>query len=377
MIDFFSQLWDLISFTQLKKSKKSIVFYSEGRDSWTHLRGLIEEFLKINEVDVCYISSEEDDPGLNLKNPNYRAFCMGSGHILNWLFLNIETNIMVMTMPDLNSFQLKQSKHNVHYVYVQHSLVSLHMAYRKGAFDNFNTIFCGGPHHIKEVRATEKKYNLHAKNLVKHGYSRLDSLIKVAQKNADSRTKEKTYILIAPSWGENGLIETLGKELVGNLLSAGYKVTLRPHPQTIKLSKVKVDEIRNLYGANESFNLETELAIEESLCSSDLMITDWSGASMDYSFGLKKAVLFLDLPKKINNPEYNEINIEPIEVTIRSKIGSVVSIDNFVDIHKAINKLLKDKNSNLEELRDENVFNIHKSDLVGAKELKKLFGKFQ
>ena len=143
----------------------------------------------------------------------------------------------------------------------------------------------------------------------------------------------------------------------------------------MKLNKVKVDEIGNLYGANESFNLETELAIEESLCSSDLMITDWSGASMDYSFGLKKPVLFLDLPKKINNSEYNEINIEPIEVTIRSKIGSVVSIENFVDIHKAINKLLKDKNPNLEELRDGNVFNIHKSDLVGAQELKKLFGK--
>jgi hypothetical protein len=81
------------------------------------------------------------------------------------------------------------------------------------------------------------------------------------------------------------------------------------------------------------------------------------------------------LPKKINNSEYNEINIEPIEVTIRSKIGSVVSIENFVDIHKAINKLLKDKNPNLEELRDGNVFNIHKSDLAGAQELKKLFGK--
>ena len=300
MIDFFSQLWDLISFTQLQKSKKSIVFYSEGRDSWTHLKGLIEEFLKINEVDVCYISSEEDDPGLNLKDSNYRAFCMGSGHMLNWLFLNIETNIMVMTMPDLNSFQLKQSKHNVHYVYVQHSLVSLHMAYRKGAFEHFQTIFCAGPHHKKELRAIEQTYNQPTKNIVEHGYSRLDSILELDCKHTakNKSIESPTHVLVAPSWGENGIVETIGCRLVDILLKDGFKVTLRLHPQTIKLANKKVQEIVNKHRTNPLFHLEEKISSYKSLYESSLMISDWSGAALDYALGFKKPVLFIDVPKK-------------------------------------------------------------------------------
>ena len=39
---------------------------------------------------------------------------------------------------------------------MQDSLVSLHTIYRDGAFDYFDTVFCGGPHHNKEVREIEK-----------------------------------------------------------------------------------------------------------------------------------------------------------------------------------------------------------------------------
>ena len=34
-------------------------------------------------------------------------FEIGEGHVRNWFFHNLETNIMVMTMPDLNTFQIE------------------------------------------------------------------------------------------------------------------------------------------------------------------------------------------------------------------------------------------------------------------------------
>jgi hypothetical protein len=34
------------------------------------------------------------------------------------------------------------------------------MAYRQGAFDWFDTVFCSGPHHVNEIRCIEEKYNL-------------------------------------------------------------------------------------------------------------------------------------------------------------------------------------------------------------------------
>ena len=46
--------------------------------------------------------------------------------------------------------------------------------------------------------------------------------------------------------------------------------------------------------------------------------------SLDYALGLKKPVIFIDVPKKINDPNYTQIKLEPIEIGIRDKIGIVV-----------------------------------------------------
>ena len=39
----------------------------------------------------------------------------------------------------------------------------------------------------------------------------------------------------------------------------------------------------------------------------DLMISDWSGVAFEFAFGLEKPVIFIDLPKKINNSDFNYI----------------------------------------------------------------------
>ena len=50
-------------------------------------------------------------------------------------------------------------------------------ALREGALDAFDTIFCTGPHVVREVRATEEVYGLPAKKLVEFGYPLADKLI--------------------------------------------------------------------------------------------------------------------------------------------------------------------------------------------------------
>ena len=130
-----------------------MVFYSEGRDYWSYLNGLIKCLIDDYNVHICYLSSSFDDPGIIYDKKNFNAYVIGDGHIRNWVFENLVADVMVMTTPDLHQYQLKRSVNKVHYIYVQHSLVSLHTIYRDGAFDYFDTIFCGGPHHNKEVRA--------------------------------------------------------------------------------------------------------------------------------------------------------------------------------------------------------------------------------
>ena len=239
-MNFLRHLRNLVQIMQLPEKFQNLTFYSEGESDWPHLKGLIEGILLNTDTSICYITSSPNDPGLSIQHPNLKSFQIDKSFIRNWLFENIKTDVLVMTMPDLNQFQVKLSKHTVHYVYIQHSLNSLHMAYRKGAFDYFDTVFCAGPHHIMEINAMEDYYNLPRKQIVKHGYGRLDSITEEESKrNRAKRLSARTKrILIAPSWGENAAIESgVAEVLIGKLIEQNFHVTLRPHPQTLNFTK--------------------------------------------------------------------------------------------------------------------------------------------
>jgi hypothetical protein len=350
----------LISFMQLPRSRKQIVFYSEGRASWEHLETLISDLLSSPDTPVCYITSGKDDPGLQIAHANYAAFLTDEGWVRNWLFENIDTDVMVMTMPDLDLYQVKRSHHPVHYIYAQHSLVSLHMAYRTGAFDHFDTILCSGPYHMREIKAMEEKYNLSKKKLIEHGYSRLFNIRDEGHKREglDTDKTSPKHVLIAPSWGPQGLIETVGSIIVNNLLDSGYKVTLRPHPQTVKFSKNKIDNILKRNGSNPLFSLEVDVSGQNSLHESDVMISDWSGAALEYAFGLKKPVLYIDVPEKVNNPHYEELEIVPFEFWVRDKIGRVLPVQKLDQIDTVLSDIINSSqmSSDIEKVCRENLF---------------------
>lgn len=371
MFRFFKHIQELGSFQQLPSSAKQLVFYSEGKNYWVHLEGLIKELLQNYEIPICFISSNKNDPGLLLEHPRYKSFEIDEGWIRNWLFENIETDVMVMTMPDIGQYQVKRSRNPVHYVYLQHSLVSKHMVYRPGAFDHYDSIFCAAPHHLTEIRAIEAHYDLPPKNLYEHGYARLDDILLQAKQRAKAlkNENEPTHILLAPSWGPDSIIETVGLQVVDILLEHGYKLTLRPHPQTIKFSAQVVKKIVNKHRGNKRFNFEANVDGQESLHQSDLMICDWSGAALDYAFGLNKPVVFIDVPRKVNNPDYKEIEIEPYEVSVREKIGCVISLNELESLHEKIEASLN-KHHELEI--DCDVFSLGSSAQTGAKYLSQI-----
>jgi CDP-glycerol glycerophosphotransferase (TagB/SpsB family) len=131
-------------------------------------------------------------------------------------------------------------------------------------------------------------------------------------------------------------------------------VTLRPHPQTIKFAKDKIDLILKKHSKNNLFQYEANIAGQESLHESDIMISDWSGAALDYAFGLNKPVWFVDVPRKVNNVDYEELNMEPFEVMIREKIGNILDL-------QSMNLPIANKTK-----ETTNVFNLTSSNSIGA-----------
>ena len=346
-------------FMRLPKEMRRVVFYSEGKNYWPLFKGLIDGILDQSDLNVCYISSGKDDPGFEYSDNHFKSFLIDDSYVRNWLFENMQADVLIMTMPDLNNYQVKRSKHPVHYIYLQHNLLSLHMSHRQGAFDWFDTVFCAGPHHVHEIRCLEEKYNLPQKKLLEHGYARLDSIIK--HKQPTKVDNELKHALFAPSWGHNAAIELgFGDQVVEKLLSFGYKVTLRPHPETLKSSSKIINKIISKHYNNKMFIYDECVSSLDSFYQSDFMISDWSGAALEYSFGLNKPVIFLDLPKKINNPKYKEIDVVPLEVSVREDIGVIVGVDDLTP--SLISSLPYGKVDPIKY-----VFNVGRSDFYGVK----------
>jgi YidC/Oxa1 family membrane protein insertase len=337
----------------------------------------VEKLTQEYDMKICYVTSSKTDPMLTSNDKNILPFYIGVGIARSNFFINLKATIMVMTMPDLETFHVKRSKiYPVHYVYIFHSLSSTHYIYRKTAFDNFDTIFCTGNYQIIEIQEREKKFNLVKKKLVKHGYGRLDTLINEVQStNVRKNVSNNKVVLIAPSWGPNGLIETKGQEIVHILLDSGFNVFLRPHPMTIKKSNKVIQKIEKEYKDNLNFKLETDIRSTESFFLSDCMISDWSGVAIEYAFAFEKPILYIDTPQKINNPEYDQTNLVPLEEKIRSQIGEVLSLSQLSLIPSKINQFLQSQNKfkeKIQKIKEETVFNIGNSGEQGAKYLLEL-----
>ena len=61
---FFRHLRSIMRYMQLPKPQRQLTFYSEGKNYWPHLEGLVRGILSETDISVCYISSGADDPGL-------------------------------------------------------------------------------------------------------------------------------------------------------------------------------------------------------------------------------------------------------------------------------------------------------------------------
>lgn len=359
-------------FYKTPEEHKNIVFYAEHEGYYPNFEGIIKELKKRN-TKLCYVTSSYDDPILKSPDSSLISFYIKS--LLPIFMLFVKSKVFFITLTDLNQFHIKRSIYPVHYVYVFHSMVSTHMMYLKGAFDHYDSILCCGPHHIKELRKYEELHGLPKKNLIEAGYYRLERIYDKYRYYEAKSNKNKLTILIAPSWGERNLIESYGPQLVNLLLNSGFKVILRPHPETIKRSTGIIRDLETNFENNPDFILEKSVYTDDSLLKADILICDCSGIALEYAFGTERPVLFIDVPYKIRNKDYKELDIEPIELSLRPKFGKIVSPENLKAIPKTIQDLYKNNleyKNRLISLREDNVFNFGISSQIGADYINKL-----
>lgn len=374
MNNFLKALCGYRSFKNANDSDKELVFYSESGQDWHHFRPLIEGMLDNYEHKIAYVSSDPNDPGLRLKDNKLTTYFIGSGVFRILFFQYLDTALCLLTMMDLDNFELKRSINNVHYVYLFHSLTSTHMVDNAESFDNYDSLLCAGPHQIKEIRARENHYKLPAKNLIAYGYHRLEELIEL-QYLKETPSRE---ILIAPTWGENSILNTVGIELCEIVLDAGYILTVRPHYETSKRTPEVIEQLKNQFKGHENFQLVLEMGENDSLFTSDLLISDWSGIAIEYALGLGKPVAFIDLLPRVRNDDWERLNIEPLESSIRTKIGKIISPQDINSLPRVIEGMIDNRENFSQEigqLREKYVYNLGQTRTIGPREIKQLLNQ--
>ena len=131
------------------------------------------------------------------------------------------------------------------------------------------------------------------------------------------------------------------------------------------------------FGNNPNFILEKGIIPSDKFHSSKCLISDWSGISLEYAFTFERPVILIDIPKKILNPDSSDISIEPIEVSIRDKIGHVISPNNLEKIPEIIKNIKNDNSMNeqIRKIRSETVYNIGNSVKIGSEIIEKMYNE--
>ncbi len=331
---FFKELFNYISFiSDENKKSRTLVFYSERDIYYQYYEGYIKYIIEHSDLDICYITSDLNDPVFKMDEPRIKPVYFKE--FLTQVILNLDSKVLVMTTPDLDNFYLKRSVNPVNHVYIFHGIGSTHLTYHKNAFDHYDTILCVGERDTEEIRKAEEIYHLKPKNLIPCGYYRVEKIyndhrnfIKENQNPANSREK----ILIAPSWNPGNILESCIDRLIKNFRDSEFDVLIRPHPEFIKRKWDTIAKIQKNIKGISNLTLELDMVKGTSIHQADILITDWSAISFEYAFGTERPVLFINTPPRVDNPDYKELGIEPLEFTIRNQIGKSVEIKDIDNI---------------------------------------------
>lgn len=354
-------------------ANKHVVFYSERSGFYKYYKDIIEGLLKRTNLSVHYITNDPNDTVFELSKTESRIkpYYIGVKKLIT-LMMRMDADIVVMTTPDLDNYYIKRSlmRKDVEYIFVPHDSSSMHMSFREHSLDNFDTVFCTGPHIADEVRASEKVYKTKEKRLVEFGYPLIEDLIE--SYNAMEKTQhERKQILIGPSWQEDNLLDSCIEQLIDSLYGDKYRIIVRPHPEYMKRYGARMDAICEKYKdkIGEGLVFELDFTSNTSTYTSDLLITDWSGIGLEFCFATLKSALFINTKMKVENPNYEKIGIVPQEIQLRNELGIALEKDELYKVPEVVEELISNnsRRTEIEQIRDRYFFGLSSHGEQGVK----------
>lgn len=335
---------------------KHLVFYSERSGFYKYFKGAIEWLLDNSDVRIHYVTNDPNDQifAIAEEQPRIFPYYIGEQRAIT-LMMKMDADVVVATLEDLENYYLKRSyvRKDIEYVFFFHHMTSTHLTPHEEAFDHYDALFCAGPHQMAEIEAAEQKRGLKKKRLVKGGYDLLDQEIADYEALA-GRENERPVILIGPSWQEDNILDSCVDDLIGSVLGKGYRIIVRPHPEYTKRYPARWEALQARWADEDPAELffESDFSSNESTFSSDILVTDWSSISCDFSFSTLKPTIFIDTPMKVGNPDWEKLDMEPTDISLRNQIGRSLTLDKVDRFADEVASMLSEREAWRERIRE-------------------------
>ncbi len=350
---------------------KHLVFYSESSGFYKYYKGIIEYLLENTNITIHYITSDPEDQIfiLEKQNPKIRAYYIGENRLIT-LMMKLDADVVCMTMPDLDNYHIKRSyvRDDIEYIFVQHGMGSNNMGMRRGCTDHFDTVFLAGKHQREEEEQIGALYKLKERTLVDVGYPLIDEMRR-QYKQSSHKENIRKKILIAPSWQKDNIVDNCLETILDELKGKDYEIIVRPHPQEVRLKQDYMTMLKAKY-ETQGIEIQTDFSSNNPIFEADILITDWSGISWEYTFTTLHPILFINTPMKIMNPEYQKIDTVPLNILLRDKLGKSLNLDELAKTDETVRYLLshtEEYRKQIENLAQEYLYNLDRSAEVAAR----------
>lgn len=273
--------------------KIPFVIFSDDKRYWSVFEPVCEELNK-RKFDVVYLTASPDDPALNTTLEHVTPQFIGEGNKAFAKLNFLRATMLLSTTPGLDVYQWKRSKEVDYYVHMLHAASDV-TGYRMFGTDYYDAILLSGEYQRRDIRNLEKLRNLPAKEIEMIGIPYMDKMAKrLAEAPAVAVPNTQKTILLAPSWGKSAIFSKFGGRILDILLSTEYHIIVRPHPQTFTSEKEMIEQLMDKYPASQRLEWNRDADNFEVLKRSDLLISDFSGVTYDFSLVYDKPIIYAD-----------------------------------------------------------------------------------
>ena len=319
--------------------KIPLVIFSDGKQYWKVFAPICKE-LSARGQEVVYYTMSEDDPALSAQLPGMTAEFIGEDNRAFTKLNFLKANVVFSTTPGLDVYQWKRSKDVDFYVHIPHAPNDITL-YRMFGIDYYDSILLSGDYQVKQIRQMEAKRELSAKDLKLVGIPYMDDMAARLDSVGAAEPHERT-VLLAPSWGDSALFGVYGGKIIEKLLETGYHVIVRPHPQSFKSEKELMDKLMEKFPNSDKLEWNRDSDNFEVLRRSDILISDFSGVTFDFSLIYDKPVIYTT-PNLDLGPYDAWWMDEPLwTTTILPHIGAELTEDKMDSLKELIDTCIED-----------------------------------